>query len=429
MRSIASWMPGLVVLAVSTVFAADSSLSKALSADGDHSYPYLTTPCRVTLLSANDGEIRFLHTRDGTRQEPVPDSITVIRLGPDHPPVSKTIAGTVPSTIYGAPHIVISADGRFGFVTNHSWRYQSAATQQQPPAEHLPNLLTVIDLAADDLSVLDQVKLPAEPWMVDLHPDGQKVIVAVGAGFHVYSVETGRVKLASEAKAPNRVTSFDVSPRGDRIVCVTVQFDGVASGEPHSNPEFHLFSLSGDRINHLHRINAVDDAAPIERLFSPRISPDGKRAIVLQDWGIGGKGTRDDVLIADLEREVPAITERVRQVADGLEGLAFHPSGRFAVISCLEKGADVVTTSHLAVIDLATRPARLVSHIPIEPIPEGIEFTPDGSKLFVGTTLANHIVVFDVDGFMLGRSPFVLPTGHAPSALALWSEHVAPGTR
>ncbi len=132
------------------------------------------------------------------------------------------------------------------------------------------------------------------------------------------------------------------------------------------------------------------------------------------------------MLIADLEREVPAITERVCQVADGLESLAFHPSGRFAVISCLEKGADVVATSHLAVIDLTTRPARLLSHIPIEPIPEGIEFTPDGSKLFVGATLANHIAVFDVDGFTLRRSPFVLPTGFAPAALAIWCEDVSP---
>ncbi|MHB0960017.1 MAG: hypothetical protein ACYC0X_20235 [Pirellulaceae bacterium] len=249
------------------------------------------------------------------------------------------------------------------------------------------------------------------------------MIVAVGAGFHVYSFDDGRARLVSKAEAPNRVTSFDVSPRGDRIVCVTAQFDSESTnGEPHSNPELHLFSLSGDRIAHLHRIEAVDGVGPVERLFSPRISPDGTRAIALQDWGMGGKGTRDDVLIIDLDRDRPAITERICQVADGLESLAIHPSGRFAVISCLEKGGDVMVTSHLAVIDLSIRPSRLLSHIPIEPVPEGIEFTPDGSKLFVGATLANHIVVFDVDGFALRRSPFVLPTGWAPSSLAIWAE-------
>jgi sugar lactone lactonase YvrE len=60
-----------------------------------------------------------------------------------------------------------------------------------------------------------------------------------------------------------------------------------------------------------------------------------------------------------------------------------------------------------------------LNHIPIEPVPEGIEFTADGSMLFVQATLANHIVVYDVDGMNLRRSPFVLCTGHAPSSMAI----------
>jgi sugar lactone lactonase YvrE len=70
-------------------------------------------------------------------------------------------------------------------------------------------------------------------------------------------------------------------------------------------------------------------------------------------------------------------------------------------------------------VDLTTHPARLLNHIPVDAVPEGIEFTADGSQLFVQTTLANHIMVFDVDGMNLRRSPFVLCTEHAPSALAI----------
>jgi DNA-binding beta-propeller fold protein YncE len=160
----------------------------------------------------------------------------------------------------------------------------------------------------------------------------------------------------------------------------------------------------------------------MDRLFSPRISPDGKRAIVLQDWGTASKGTLDDVLIVDLDRKTPAVTECVRQVGDGLESLAIHPSGRFAVVSCLERTLEVVMPSRLAVIDLTARPARLLSHIPIETSPEGIDFTPDGKRLFVGTTGASQIAVFDVEGFELRRSPFVLPTGQSHAALAIWTE-------
>ena len=72
-----------------------------------------------------------------------------------------------------------------------------------------------------------------------------------------------------------------------------------------------------------------------------------------------------------------------------------------AVISCLEEAPPTAHNiySLLAVIDLTSQPARLLYHVNVEAIPEGIEFTPDGSQLFVQLTSANHIAVFDVDGF------------------------------
>ena len=89
---------------------------------GRSQLPYLTTAQPVTLLSANDGEIRFLHTASGAEQQCVDDSFTVIHLGPDHPPIVKTVAGTVPVTIHGSPHVAIGQDGRYGFIANHGWR-------------------------------------------------------------------------------------------------------------------------------------------------------------------------------------------------------------------------------------------------------------------------------------------------------------------
>jgi hypothetical protein len=216
------------------------------------------------------------------------------------------------------------------------------------------------------------------------------------------------------ANAPSTVFSFDVSPRGDRIIAVTV-----TAQETLSDTQLHWFRLDGDSITHLCRIEAGEGVGAIERGFSPRISPDGNTALVLHDYGIGGKGTLDDVLIVDLSAERPVVTQRIRQVGDGLESLAFHPSGRFAVVCCLDKGPDIMMASHLATVDLTAHPARVLNHIPVDAVPEGIEFTADGSKLFVQTTLANHIMVFDVDGMNLHRSPFVLCTGHAPSALAI----------
>lgn len=122
------------------------------------------------------------------------------------------------------------------------------------------------------------------------------------------------------------------------------------------------------------------------------------------------------MLVLDLTPDVK-ISQSIKQVADGLESLAIHPSGEFAVVTCLDFHGQT-TTSHLAIIDLKGDEAQLLYHIPIELVPEGIEFTPDGTKLFVGSTRANHIVVYDVRGMNLYRSPYVLPTGYGHAALA-----------
>ena len=404
---------------MASVLVVAGTLGQALAQDASVSrsqLPYLTTARPLTLLSANDGELRYVHTASGLEQQVVEDSFTVIHLGPNHPPLSKTVTANVPVTIHGSPHVAITNDGRYGFIANHGWRGESLVEGNDSPipAKHLEKVLTVIDLASDDLSVVDQVILPDDPWMVDLHPDGKKAIVSVGAGFHIYDLVAGKLVTVATAKAPSTVFSFDVSPRGDRIIAVTV-----TARKALSDAQLHLFTIEGDTITHLHPVGSPEGFGPIEQGFSPRISPDGSTAIVLHDFGDGGQGSQDDVLIVDLTMEKAVVTERLRQVGDGLESLAFHPSGRFAVICCLTKGPDVVTTSHLATVDLTTRPRRVLNYLPIDPVPEGIEFTADGHQLFVQATLANHIVVFDVEDMSLRRSPFVLCTGHAPSAMAL----------
>lgn len=408
MRCIYTLALSIVAVFGTTVWGADTDRDVAA---------YITTAHPVTILCANDGEMRVTFTGSGVRHQPVKDSITVVYLGPDHPPVSKTVVGSVPVTIYGSPRVAMTADGRYGFVTNHGSRLPEVPESPpvQLPSEQLVNVLTAIDLTTDDLKVIGQVKFPTEPWMAAMHPDGAQVIVAAGTGFRIFAVENSRLVPRGEATAPSTVCSFDVSPRGDLIVAVTC--DSPMEG---SNPQLHLFDVKGNTITHRQRIEAVEGVgATMDRLFSPRISPDGKTALVAQDRGEGGKGSLDDVLLVDLDRDVAAVTGRIAQVGDGLESITFHPSGRFAVVACLEAGLDLTQVSHLAVIDLTTHPARLLSHTPVELIPEGMEFTADGSQLFVGITAAHHIAVFDVVGFTLRRSPFVLRTGHGPSALAV----------
>src|SRR5262245_53012488 len=124
-------------------------------------FPGIRTKERLTILSANDGQV---HRRPPDAKADsklvTPDSITVIHLGPDHPPIVKTVYGTVPNTIAGAPYMAMSGDGRYGFVT-------SRRSKQEPDT---PEIVSVIDLASDELKVVQTVKLP-DPSMAVMHPD------------------------------------------------------------------------------------------------------------------------------------------------------------------------------------------------------------------------------------------------------------------
>src|SRR5687767_2353479 len=82
----------------------------------DQAAPWLTSKQPVTILSANDGKNHLLI--DQNPEKATRDSITVIHLGPDHPPIVKTVYGTVPNTMSGAPYMAMTGDGRYGFVTS-----------------------------------------------------------------------------------------------------------------------------------------------------------------------------------------------------------------------------------------------------------------------------------------------------------------------
>jgi DNA-binding beta-propeller fold protein YncE len=389
-------------------FAFTSCLTWAHGAHANE-YNFVTTEKPTVLLSINDGEVPALFAAYNPTLNPaevVPDSITVIRLFKDKPPTTNTAYGTTSNSIVGSPHSAIV--GRYGIITNHD----SRRTGPGAPREAIgTNQIVAVDLESADLSVVSRLELTSQPRLALAHPDGQRVIVALSDHWGVMKIgEGGELVKVARSESPGLVYSFDISSDGRTIVAAMASGpDALAAGGI-----FHFVMNDDSSIELVREITSEKYA--IDGPFSPRISPDGKRALVLNSLGLSD-GKLDDVLVLDLTGDV-RISQRISQVADGLESLAIHPSGEFAVVSCLDAYGPSVT-SHLAVIDLKGDEARVLHHLPIERIPEGIEFTPDGRRLFVGATLANHIVVFDVRGTDLIRSPYVLTTGWGPSALAL----------
>jgi DNA-binding beta-propeller fold protein YncE len=364
---------------------------------------YLSTPQPTILFSVNDGEAPNL-LEEGPDAAVPADSVTVIRLYPDRPPVSKTVAGTTNSTIVGTPYAAVV--GRFGVVTNHIVRN---GPQVRPGDVRGSNQIAVVDLLSEDLAVTDRIDTKSGVWQAVAHPDGRRVIVALENHLRVFTL-THEGKLEEIARTPTSgsIWSFALSPDGKTILAAILD-DFI-----NWNGRIVRFDLNPDST--LSGPIAIEsNGFFVEGPFSPRFAPDGKSALILNGWG-DTNGSMDDVLMVNMESN--RVVAVVSQVGDGLESLVYHPSGDFAVIACLNSYGGTFS-SQLAVIDLTSGMPQLLYHLPVERIPEGIEFDADGTMLFVGTTHANQIAVFNVKGKVLNRLPFVLPTGYGPSVMGL----------
>ncbi|MDH3628760.1 MAG: hypothetical protein OES25_14025 [Acidobacteriota bacterium] len=359
--------------------------------------PYVVSSSPIRIVSANDGD------SNRQRGEELPDSITVIDLSPDAPPLTRTVSGTVPNTFAGAPFSAIVLDGKYAAITYHPWG--------QAENTRLPSQISLVDLDAPDLPVVATLPLPDHAWQVASHPDGETLIAISDHQIHLISVEAGGLEIVAQSEPfPLYFISFAISPDGHSII-VTAAEQIAYSAEV----ELHLFVLEGNTVRHALQIGVDPEVGEIDQPFAPRFSPDGSRALVLNGLGLAARPPLDAVLSIDMTLETPKVTEAIPSVAQGLESAAFHPSGDFAVITCI----DGPYVGHLAVVDLTVSPMQLLYYLPMAFVPQGIEFSPDGEMLFVQANMAHHIDVYSVTGMKLVRSPYVLHTGEGPASIAL----------
>ena len=318
----------------------------------------------------------------------------------------KTVYGTVPNTISGPPYMAMSGDGRYGFVTS----------RKIPQEPQTPEIISVIDLASPDLKVVQTVELP-NPRMAVMHRDGRHLLVPYDTGIRVFEMRAGRLELVKDNPTEFRLHGIDISPRGDRVV---------GNGtKPGGKLAAHVLSYRDGQTTYQSEVQIKPGESDWDGPFACRFTHDGGRIIIPNGGHAGSKGTLSPVFIAALGLDPPAVTEVVPQVADGIEGVAVHPSGKFAVLSCLDDSPRLVhqAYSHLAVVDLCVEAGALLYHLDVESLPEGMEFSPDGSQLFVGLTYAHRIAVYDVAGFRLQRNPFVIRVGHGPCSMAIGLRH------
>ena len=221
---------------------------------------------------------------------------------------------------------------------------------------------------------------------------------------------------------PNRTVcqKFWIHPRGSRLIATQGKpFFPLEPGKPNRfavPSTVHWYSIEGNRIRHLSEVT-IQPGLPTEFLSSThilRISPDGTTALICQRAAPDAKDL-SDILVADLTMKTPAINGVIQQVADGVESFAFHPNGEMAVATGLSADSNCI-----AVLDIASKPARLLYTLDAKEHGQGIEFTPEGDKLFVGSAITGRIEVFDVVGdFELRKNPKFLNIGFGHSSLTI----------
>ena len=395
-----------------------------------NTFPYITTSSPLTLFSTQDGETEgiwsFSTVNPYDFKLRAEDSFTVIHLGKDHPPIVKTVYGTIATSIIGTPSMAVSSDGHYGLVTNHNWRGFDFFDKLVYPLDEnislkekrlnkdtiyqLSNMIFVVDLDNSSHPVVHKIHVDDVPVHVLAHPDGKRFFVLGHEYFFTYTLKEGKLVELAKSKIPYGQGCFWIHPNGKNILASR------SKDWNSKQTKAEWFDIVGDKVIYKHELEIDSSVNSDYQVMGGilRISPDGKKALISQrtyDNGIDFA----DILIADLTLKKPKITGVIKQVGDGIESFAFHPNGKMAVATCLEK-----RKNSLAVLDISSENLRVLYYLDAAGGSQGIEFSPEGDKLFLGSPAHGRIEVYDVRGdFELTKNQKFIKIGYGHNSLSL----------
>ena len=392
--------------------------------------PYLTSTSPITLFSTQDGETEgiwsFSVVNPYDFKLRAEDSFSVIHLGPDHPPIVKTVYGTIATSIIGTPSMAVSSDGHYGLVTNHNWRgfdffdklvyplneniSLEEKKQNNNTIYQLSNMIFVVDLKNPSHPVTHKIYIDDVPVHILAHPDGKRYFVLGHNHFFTYKLNDGKLVELAKSKIPYGQGCFWIHPNGKNILTSRSKDWNTEVTKPE------WFDIVGNKVIYKHKLEIDSSVNSSYQIMGGilRISPDGKKALISQrtyDNGIDFA----DILIADLTLKKPKITGVIKQVGDGIESFAFHPNGKMAVATCLEK-----RKNSLAVLDVSSENPKVLYYLDAAGGSQGIEFSPEGDKLFLGSPAHGRIEVYDViNDFELIKNQKFIKIGYGHNSLSM----------
>ena len=254
------------------------------------------------------------------------------------------------------------------------------------------NRLLVIDDPDGAPQIVASIFGLLHPRAVAATPDGRKVFVGSAEGrITEIDAKTRTIKGSYQVAAPNSIFGMAVTPDSQRLIVTTA---ASASGM------IHIFDT--DFLS----IGALRSFFVPSELYSTVITQDGRYAIVP-----AFRGTTVYFI------ELSTLNVFTKAVGFGIFGVAVNPAN----------GLVYATTLDDHVVWFSPNPFSgdgNVVPIPVGVHPQGLSFTPDGSRLYVANEFSNSVSVIDpttnkvvktinVPGGPVSLGQFIAPTGRS----------------
>ena len=242
------------------------------------------------------------------------------------------------------------------------------------PANPPPDSVTIIDLSASPPKVIAEMPVPASvvgpPSSVAIARDESFALVAAATKLDpsdpkklvpddtltVIDLKASPPKVLAQLQAGKGAAGVSIN-RAGTLALVANRAEGTVS----------VFSIAGNALTPVGKVNLGNEkAGPSHVAFSP----DGKTALVSRDG---------DHKISVLSVDGSKVEYTKRDVSAGLRpyGLDIHPNGKVAVVANIGVGAGDADTASL--IDIESKPPRVVHTVTVGQTPEGITLSPDGA--------------------------------------------------
>ena len=255
------------------------------------------------------------------------------------------------------------------------------------------NKVFVVDLKASPPEVIGTVAVGKQPSGMAISRNGDLALVA-NRGDGTLSV------LSIHGKDVLVVGTVPVGTAADQVSAVAITPDGrhALAAKAAAN-KVALLSIDGGKVTYEKR-DLPTGIFP----YNVAVTPDGKLALTADNGNSGGSdGNVDTVGVIDLAANPPRVVDHVT-VGDLPEGLAISPKGNLAVSIQAEGSNTPKTVSYhhaggsVAVLAIDGDKVTKVGSVTVGALPEGVAFSPDGSYLYVGNFIDGDLSILKVDG-------------------------------